>query len=149
MKRPIFQYRLIYWIAILVNISISFFYGTFTYSMAASSDIDSKEFFSVLLIAITWILSLVSLFFLIKKHKLASVVHSLVLILVIINFLKIIFEAVFYKQKLQEGLSSEDYIISSAIYLLFFGIWLIVVRYYRFIDSKVDLQIENIGKHTD
>lgn len=117
--------------------------------MAASSDIDSKEFFSVLLIAITWILSLVSLFFLIKKHKLASVVHSLVLILVIINFLKIIFEAVFYKQKLQEGLSSEDYIISSAIYLLFFGIWLIVVRYYRFIDSKVDLQIENIGKHTD
>ncbi|SIS32115.1 hypothetical protein SAMN05421639_10266 [Chryseobacterium shigense] len=59
-----------YWIAIVVNISISFFYGTFTYSMAASSDIDPQEYISVLLIAITWILSLASLFFLLKKRGL-------------------------------------------------------------------------------
>ncbi|PQA95094.1 hypothetical protein B0A69_06490 [Chryseobacterium shigense] len=87
--------------------------------------------------------------FFIKKKRFAVVSHSIVLVLVIINFLKIILEAVFYKKQMQKGLSPEDYIISSAIYLLFFGIWLILVRHFRYIDNKLDLQIENIGKHND
>lgn len=149
MKRPIFQYKSIYWIAVLVNIIVSFFYGISSYSIVVSSEIYTGNFISILLILITWIGSLISLFFLIRKNKLGIIVHSIVLILVMINFLKIIFDALFYKEKIEAGHSSDDYIISSAVYLVIFGIWLVLVRQYKFRNSQADLQIEEIGKHTD
>lgn len=149
MKRPVFQYKSIYWIAILVNITVLFLYGNTSYSILASSEIYTGDFISISLIIITWIFSLISLFFLIKKHRLSIIIHSVVIVLVILNFLQIIFKARSYKGIIKEGHTSEDYMISSVIYLVIFGIWLVLIQKYKFRDSQVDLQIEEIGKHTD
>jgi len=141
MKRKIFQYGVVYWLAILINAIIAFFYLNYCYSILISSHINSKDILPLALIVLIGGFSPVALFFLIKRHRLAVLTQSILLLLIVINILGALLMDVFFFKS--------DYVLSYGMYFLLFGLWFIIVRKYRFKGSKVDLQIESIGKHKD
>ncbi|MBP2616203.1 hypothetical protein [Chryseobacterium jejuense] len=149
MKKKIFQYGLVYWLAILINGIISFFYLAYSYSILISPEIDPKDIIPLILIVLIGVFSPIPLYFLIRKHRLAVLTYSILLILVITNFLGSVLWIVISEGKTKDGLPQSDYLLSLGIYLLIFGLWLIIVRKYRFKGMKTDLEIENIGKHED
>lgn len=141
MKGKVFQYGLVYGLAMLMNAVIAFFYISYFYSILITPNIDYTDSIYIVLIALIALFSPVALFFLIRKHRLAVLMQSVLLILVIINILSALLVDVFFKES--------DYFISYAVYFLLFGVWLIIIRKYRFKGDKVYWQIENIGKHED
>lgn len=61
-------------------------------------------------------------------------------------FLKTIFEAL---QDISKGINSSepiDYVISSVIYLLFFGTFFFLIQKYKLKNMSNDLEINEIGK---
>lgn len=149
MIKKIFQYGLVYWLAILINLIISFFYLSYFYSILISPYIDPKDIFFIILIALIAVFSPIPLYFLIRRHRIAVLTYSILLILVIINILSTILLVFLSKEKINNGRPQSDYLLSYEIYLLIFGLWFIIVRKYRFKGRKIDPEIENIGKKED
>lgn len=149
MKRKVFQYGLMYWLAVLINIIISYYHIAYSYSILISPYIDSKDIFFLTFIVLVGIFSVVSLYFLLTKHRLAILTYSILLVLININILVCIFEAAVYNEKTKNGTPHSDYLLSLGIYLFIFGLWFIIIRRYRYKRGIADPEIENIGKHED
>ncbi len=146
MKRKVFKYKFVYWIAVLVNLIVTILYMNYSYSIFLNSTFETKDLFSISLIFLTALFSVFVLIFLIIKHKLAVLLYSIFLILIIVIFFKTIFEALSDSKNFTNGAQPADYIISSVVYLLFFGSIFILIQKYKFKNIANDLEIDEIGK---
>lgn len=146
MKRKVFKYKWVYWVAIMVNLIVMILYCNYSYSIFLNSTFETKDLFSISLIFLTALYSVLTIFFLIIKHKIAVLLYSIFLILIFIMFLKTIIEALGDEKNLTKGVEPMDYIISSIVYSLFFGIVFFIVQKYKFKNISNDLEIDEIGK---
>lgn len=146
MKRKVFKYKWVYWVAIMVNLIVMILYWNYSYSIFLNSTFETKDLFSISLIFLTALYSVLTIFFLIIKHRIAVLLYSIFLILIFIMFLKTIIEALGDEKNLTKGVEPMDYIISSIVYSLFFGIVFFIVQKYKFKNISNDLEIDEIGK---
>lgn len=146
MKRKVFKYKWVYWVAIMVNLIVMILYWNYSYSIFLNSTFETKDLFSISLIFLTALYSVLTIFFLIIKHRIAVLLYSIFLILIFIMFLKTIIEALDDEKNLTKGVEPMDYIISSIVYSLFFGIVFFIVQKHKFKNISNDLEIDEIEK---
>lgn len=144
--KKVFQYKLVYWIALLINcIFVTLFGFAFYTRVITNSFLETKDFIDSILIFLIALLSTLSLFFLIKKNRYAILTFSATLIIILIIFSYGIFEAIFIAKDFGGVL---DYILMPAIYFILFGL-LFIIQKYKFKGKVIPLEIEEIGKHKE
>lgn len=146
MKKKVFKYKFVYWISIVINLIVLILYGNYSYSIFLNSSFETKDLFSISLIFLTTLFSVLTIVFLLIKQRFAVLLYSLLLILIVIMFLKTIFEILSDEQKVVNGNEPIDYVISSVVYLLFFGTVFLLVQKYKFKNTPNNLEIDEIGK---
>lgn len=146
MRKKVFKYKFVYWISIVINLIVLILYGNYSYSIFLNSSFETKDLFSISLIFLTTLFSVLTIVFLLIKQRFAVLLYSLLLILIVIMFLKTIFEILSDEQKVVNGNEPIDYVISSVVYLLFFGTVFLLVQKYKFKNTPNNLEIDEIGK---
>lgn len=139
MKRKVFRYKFVYWIAILINVIFSVAFGFGIYNRIVINSI--FDIYSAVIFIILG-LSLLSLIFLIKKSKLSVLTFSVSLILIFITITFGIAKSIFGGYF---GNDSMDYIMPPIIYSILFSLFFLITKY----KSKVDydlLEIDQIGQ---
>ncbi|VXB60625.1 MULTISPECIES: hypothetical protein [Chryseobacterium] len=146
MKKKVFKYKFVYWISIVINLIVLILYWNYSYSIFLNSSFEIKDLFSISLIFLTALYSVLTLVFLLIKQRFAVLLYSIFLILIFIMFLKTIIEAISDERKGINGTEPIDYLISSVVYLLFFGTIFFLIQKYKFKNTSDYLEIDEIGK---
>lgn len=139
MKKKVFRYKFVYWLALLVNVIFIISFGYGIYNRVVLNSV--FDLYSLIIFIIT-VLSALSFMLLIKKNKLSILTFSTSLILIssLITFsiIKSILEGSF-------GGDSIDYIMPPIVYFVLLGLLFLIIKY----KSKVDyfqLEINQIGQ---
>lgn len=144
MKRKVFKYKFVYWIILLLNItiSISFFVGVD--NRIETKDFDSiLDVFSFTAITLISILSLISLVMLIIKNKNSTIVFSVVVLLILLLISVFLIYSIFVVKDFGEN--KADFYTAPIPYLIIFGV-LFLIHKYKSIDKFEYLEIDEIGK---
>jgi len=145
--KKVFQYKLVYWIALLINGVFATLFGFAFYTrVITNSFLNTKDFIYSILIFLIGALSALSLFLLIKKSGSSILTFSITLILILIIFSYGIFESIFIIKDF--GGDILDYTLMPAIYFILFGL-LFIIQKYKFKKGIIPLEIEEIGKHKE
>ena len=139
MKKKVFRYKFVYWLALLVNVIFFISFGYGIYNRVVLNSV--FDLYSLIIFIIT-VLSALSFILLIKKNKLSILTFSISLILIsstiTFSIIKSILEGSF-------GGDSIDYIMPPIVYFLLLGLLFLIIKY----KSKVDyfqLEINQIGQ---
>jgi len=142
MKRKVFKYKFVYWVALLVNVIFFISFGYGIYNRIVVNAVFDLYSMIIFLIAV---LSVLSFLLLIKKNKLSILTFSISLILIsstiTFSIVKSIFDGGF-------GGDSMDYIMPPIVYFLLFGLLFLIIKY----KSKVDYfqsEIDQIGQREE
>ncbi len=133
MKKKIFKYKFVYWIVLLLNISISiaFLFGVYNRIETDYFD-DFLDIFSFSTISLISIVSVICLVMLIFKNKNSVILFSTVLLLILLIITVFLFYSIFIKGDFGENTS--DWYTVPILYILIFGI-LILIHNYKSIDN--------------
>ena len=139
MKKKVFRYKFVYWLALLVNVIFFMSFGYGIYNRVVLNSV--FDLYSLIIFIIT-VLSALSFILLIKKNKLSILTFSISLILIsstiTFSIIKSILEGSF-------GGDSIDYIMPPIVYFVLLGLLFLIIKY----KSKVDyfqLEINQIGQ---
>ncbi|MCW3168244.1 hypothetical protein OMO38_06865 [Chryseobacterium sp. 09-1422] len=139
MKKKVFRYKFVYWLALLVNVIFFISFGYGIYNRVVLNSV--FDLYSIIIFIIT-VLSALSFILLIKKNKLSILTFSISLILIsstiTFSIIKSILEGSF-------GGDSIDYIMPPIVYFVLLGLLFLIIKY----KSKVDyfqLEINQIGQ---
>lgn len=139
MKKKVFRYKFVYWLALLVNVIFFISFGYGIYNRVVLNTV--FDLYSIIILIIT-VLSALSFILLIKKNKLSILTFSISLILIsstiTFSIIKSILEGSF-------GGDSIDYIMPPIVYFVLLGLLFLIIKY----KSKVDyfqLEINQIGQ---
>ncbi|KUJ52270.1 hypothetical protein [Chryseobacterium sp. JAH] len=139
MKKKVFRYKFVYWLALLVNVIFFISFGYGIYNRVVLNSV--FDLYSLIIFIIT-VLSALSFILLIKKNKLSILTFSILLILIsstiTFSIIKSILEGSF-------GGDSIDYIMPPIVYFVLLGLLFLIIKY----KSKVDyfqLEINQIGQ---
>ena len=139
MKKKVFRYKFVYWLALLVNVIFFISFGYGIYNRVVLNSV--FDLYSLIIFIIT-VLSALSFILLIKKNKLSILTFSISLILIsstiTFSIIKSILEGSF-------GGDSIDYIMPPIVYFVLLGLLFLIIKY----KSKVDyfqLEINQIGQ---
>ncbi|NML71403.1 hypothetical protein HHL23_16560 [Chryseobacterium sp. RP-3-3] len=147
MKGKVFQYKIVYWLSILINLIFSAVFGFASVNrIVTNSFLIKRDIIYSLSIIIIAILSIIGLVSLIIKYKQSIRIFSYTLILLIITFTFGILESIFIRKNF--GNDTSDYILVPILYLIMIGLFILIQKS-KFKDNSVFLEIEEIGKHAD
>lgn len=139
MKKKVFRYKFVYWLALLVNVIFFISFGYGIYNRVVLNSV--FDLYSLIIFIIT-VLSALSFILLIKKNKLSILTFSISLILIsstiTFSIIKSTLEGSF-------GGDSIDYIMPPIVYFVLLGLLFLIIKY----KSKVDychLEINQIGQ---
>jgi hypothetical protein len=146
MKRKVFKYKFVYWIILLLNITISI-----SFLVGVNNRIDTKDFDSILdvfsftAVTLISILSLISLVMLIRKNKNSTIVFSVVVLLILLTISVFLSYSIFVVKDFGEN--KADFYTAPIPYLIIFGV-LFLIHQYKSNDNFEYLEIEEIGKQS-
>ncbi|MCU7616119.1 hypothetical protein NZ698_02815 [Chryseobacterium sp. PBS4-4] len=139
MKKKVFKYKFIYWIALLVNLFFFIAFGFGIYNRIVLNSI--FDLYSVIIFIVA-ILSVLSSLLLIKKNNLSILTFSISLVLIssmiAFSIIKAIFEGYY-------GNDSLDYIMPPIIYSILFGLLFLIIKY-KSNNDHFQLEIDQIGQ---
>lgn len=139
MKKKVFKYKFVYWLALLVNVIFLISFGYGIYNRVVLNSV--FDIYSTIIFLIT-VLSVLSFILLIKKNKLSILTFSISLILIFSTITFSIIESIL---KGSFGGDSIDYIMPPIIYFVLLGLLFLIIKY----KSKIDyfqLEINQIGQ---
>lgn len=147
MKRKIFKSKFVFWTILLLNIFLftSFSFGVYNRIESDYFD-DFLDVLSFGVINLITVLLFISLILLIIKNKNSIIVFSVVLILMLLLISIFIFYSIFIIKDF--GDNPTDFYIVPLIYLVIFGI-LLVIHKFKYKQNLYELEIEEIGKYED
>lgn len=140
MKKKVFKYKFVYWIALIVNIIFCIAFGFGLYNRII---INSLFDIYTVLIFIIEMLSFSSVLLLINKSKLSIVTYSISLILIFLIITFGIFKKLFLKNF---GNDSMDYIMTPIVYSILLGLFFLIIKY-RIKTDFIQLEIDEIGRN--
>ena len=144
MKRKVFKYKFVYWIILLLNITISISFLVGVNNRIETKDFDSiLDIFSFTAITLISILSLISLVMLIIKNKNSTIVFSVVVLLILLIISVFLIYSIFVVKDFGEN--KADFYTVPIPYLIIFGV-LFLIHKYKSIDKFEYLEIDEIGK---
>lgn len=147
MKRKIFKSKFVFWTILLLNIFLftSFSFGVYNRIESDYFD-DFLDVLSFGVINLITVLLFISLILSIIKNKNSIIVFSVVLILMLLLISIFIFYSIFIIKDF--GDNPTDFYIAPLIYLVIFGI-LLVIHKFKYKQNLYELEIEEIGKYED
>jgi len=140
MKKKVFKYKFVYWIALIVNIIFCIAFGFGLYNRII---INSLFDIYTVLIFIIEMLSFSSVLLLINKSKLSILTYSISLILIFLIITFGIFKKLFLKNF---GNDSMDYIMTPIVYSILLGLFFLIIKY-RIKTDFIQLEIDEIGRN--
>ena len=144
MKRKVFKYKFVYWIILLLNITISISFLIGVDNRIETKDFDSiLDVFSFTTITLISILSLISLVMLIIKNKNSTIVFSVVVLLILLLISVFLIYSIFVVKDFGEN--KADFYTAPIPYLIISGV-LFLIHKYKSIDKFEYLEIDEIGK---
>ena len=145
MKKKLYKYKWVYWLIILITIiySISFNYATYTRIKYYPNYLRKFNFHNFLILFIG-LISLITLFFLLKKNnysiKLFNIINLSILGLLTLGFiLKNFVRDSKYKPE------DDDFIFFS-IFTFLFSFFIFINTYFKFKENNNFQEIDEIGK---
>ncbi|CAD7816641.1 hypothetical protein CHRY9390_03210 [Chryseobacterium aquaeductus] len=139
MKKKVFKYKFVYWVALLVNVIFLIAFGFGIYNRVFLNSV--FDIYSIIIFIIA-VLSVLSFILLIKKNKLSILTFSISLVLISLTIAFSIIKAIFEGHY---GNGSLDYIMPSIIYSILFSLLFLIIKF----KSKNDyfqLEIDQIGQ---
>lgn len=144
MKKKVFKYKFVYWIILLLNITISISFLVGVDNRIETKDFDSiLDVFSFTAITLISILSLISFVMLIIKNKNSTIVFSVVVLLILLLISVFLSYSIFVVKDFGEN--KADFYTAPIPYLIIFGV-LFLIHKYKSIDKFEYLEIDEIGK---
>lgn len=140
MKKKVFKYKFVYWIALIVNIIFCIAFGFGLYNRIIINSL--FDIFTVLIFIIE-MLSFSSVLLLINKSKLSILTYSISLILIFLIITFGIFKKLFLKNF---GNDSMDYIMTPIVYSILLGLFFLIIKY-RIKTDFIQLEIDEIGRN--
>lgn len=140
MKKRVFKYKFVYWIALIVNVIFCIAFGFGLYNRIIINLL--FDIYTVL-IFIIGMLSFSSVLLLINKSKLSILTYSISLILIFLIITFGIFKKLFLKNF---GNDSMDYIMTPIVYSILFGLFFLIIKY-RVKTDFIQLEIDEIGRN--
>jgi len=144
MKKRVFKYKFVYWIILLLNITILISFLVGVDNRIETKDFDSiLDVFSFTAITLISILSLISLVMLIIKNKNSTIVFSVVVLLILLLISVFLIYSIFVVKDFGEN--KADFYTAPIPYLIIFGV-LFLIHKYKSIEKFEYLEIDEIGK---
>lgn len=139
MKKKVFKYKFVYWIAVLFNVIFFIAFGIGTYNRIILNSLFDLNSIIVFIVAI---LSVTSFLLLITKNNLSILTFSISLVLIssmiAFSIIKAIFEGYY-------GNDSLDYIMPPIMYSILLGLLFLIIKY-KSNNDHLQLEIDQIGQ---
>lgn len=142
MKKKLYKYKWVYWLIILITIIYSITFNFATYTRIKNTKYFTENIYHNILILIIGLLSLFTLYFLIRKNNYAiiffNISNSLILFAIVFN----IFKRIFLPRYL---FIQEDYIFFP-IFIVLFSLFIFINKRFTYLGNNFVDEIDEIGK---